>query len=139
MKSKYNVPVNKIDFRSPGLSPFSATLLAVVMFFIYTTGYALRVFVQFTSLQILSVGLTCAGLLIALTALFMRPSLFDFHPGLLRVNLKTVASSLFITFVLIMFAHNTFDTTFMFARTFLLRSEERRVGKECRSRWSPYH
>ena len=21
----------------------------------------------------------------------------------------------------------------------LLRSEERRVGKECRSRWSPYH
>src|SRR5256886_12766749 len=23
--------------------------------------------------------------------------------------------------------------------TILLRSEERRVGKECRSRWSPYH
>ena len=23
--------------------------------------------------------------------------------------------------------------------TWLLRSEERRVGKECRSRWSPYH
>ena len=22
---------------------------------------------------------------------------------------------------------------------FILRSEERRVGKECRSRWSPYH
>ena len=26
--------------------------------------------------------------------------------------------------------------TYLFA---LLRSEERRVGKECRSRWSPYH
>ena len=26
-----------------------------------------------------------------------------------------------------------------FAITLLLRSEERRVGKECRSRWSPYH
>ena len=26
------------------------------------------------------------------------------------------------------------------SQTFLLyRSEERRVGKECRSRWSPYH
>ena len=25
------------------------------------------------------------------------------------------------------------------ANTVLLRSEERRVGKECRSRWSPYH
>ena len=24
-------------------------------------------------------------------------------------------------------------------RTDILRSEERRVGKECRSRWSPYH
>jgi len=23
--------------------------------------------------------------------------------------------------------------------TLLARSEERRVGKECRSRWSPYH
>ena len=25
------------------------------------------------------------------------------------------------------------------AHTFVDRSEERRVGKECRSRWSPYH
>ena len=24
-------------------------------------------------------------------------------------------------------------------RQFFIRSEERRVGKECRSRWSPYH
>ena len=24
-------------------------------------------------------------------------------------------------------------------RTFAVRSEERRVAKECRSRWSPYH
>ena len=30
--------------------------------------------------------------------------------------------------------------TLCIERTFiLLRSEERRVGKECRSRWSPYH
>ena len=26
-----------------------------------------------------------------------------------------------------------------FEELFLKRSEERRVGKECRSRWSPYH
>ena len=26
-----------------------------------------------------------------------------------------------------------------FGGTFVARSEERRVGKECRSRWSPYH
>ena len=30
--------------------------------------------------------------------------------------------------------------TFVFSRSEGgLRSEERRVGKECRSRWSPYH
>ena len=28
---------------------------------------------------------------------------------------------------------------FGFSATTLVRSEERRVGKECRSRWSPYH
>ena len=30
-------------------------------------------------------------------------------------------------------------TEFYDAETVVLRSEERRVGKECRSRWSPYH
>ena len=28
---------------------------------------------------------------------------------------------------------------FVFQSLCLTRSEERRVGKECRSRWSPYH
>ena len=30
-------------------------------------------------------------------------------------------------------------TKLLISETFRLRSEERRVGKECRSRWSPYH
>ena len=34
------------------------------------------------------------------------------------------------------FAHKLGDTS---ERLKELRSEERRVGKECRSRWSPYH
>ena len=34
---------------------------------------------------------------------------------------------------------NTFQTIREFAKAFNDRSEERRVGKECRSRWSPYH
>ena len=29
--------------------------------------------------------------------------------------------------------------TFILIEAILTRSEERRVGKECRSRWSPYH
>src|SRR2546422_8147796 len=31
------------------------------------------------------------------------------------------------------------EQTFKLFRTVIWRSEERRVGKECRSRWSPYH
>src|SRR2546425_5658706 len=36
----------------------------------------------------------------------------------------------------------SYDSDFFFSyctRTLMRRSEERRVGKECRSRWSPYH
>src|ERR1035438_304085 len=35
------------------------------------------------------------------------------------------------------FCHNYF--TQEYGADYVLRSEERRVGKECRSRWSPYH
>ena len=31
------------------------------------------------------------------------------------------------------------EITSQWLTSFLYRSEERRVGKECRSRWSPYH
>ena len=31
------------------------------------------------------------------------------------------------------------ERTWVYKRKILTRSEERRVGKECRSRWSPYH
>ena len=32
-----------------------------------------------------------------------------------------------------------YDDNLSVLEEFLPRSEERRVGKECRSRWSPYH
>ena len=34
---------------------------------------------------------------------------------------------------------NSVEESYMFMPTIVDRSEERRVGKECRSRWSPYH
>ena len=34
---------------------------------------------------------------------------------------------------------NRFDYLKDLDKTVFTRSEERRVGKECRSRWSPYH
>ena len=36
-------------------------------------------------------------------------------------------------------AENSFECDLMFSQKESDRSEERRVGKECRSRWSPYH
>ena len=36
-------------------------------------------------------------------------------------------------------AHSKGAVTFQGLDEFIPRSEERRVGKECRSRWSPYH
>src|ERR1017187_4740767 len=44
--------------------------------------------------------------------------------------------------VVALIRHQLFDAVdvhFRFVAGSQLRSEERRVGKECRSRWSPYH
>src|SRR2546425_11623491 len=41
--------------------------------------------------------------------------------------------------VLITLEGRTLHTVCLFGDAGDLRSEERRVGKECRSRWSPYH
>ena len=37
------------------------------------------------------------------------------------------------------FVHKHYSAYKGIEKTIILRSEERRVGKECRSRWSPYH
>ena len=37
------------------------------------------------------------------------------------------------------YTEETREQILTYLREKLLRSEERRVGKECRSRWSPYH
>ena len=34
---------------------------------------------------------------------------------------------------------NSFLFSLLVMASYIIRSEERRVGKECRSRWSPYH
>ena len=35
--------------------------------------------------------------------------------------------------------HDHIGREMLFPKDIVYRSEERRVGKECRSRWSPYH
>ena len=68
------------------------------------------------------------------------------------VVIKTEEDELMYSWVLRIAKENGFTVTRNFINAFItpnateyeksrrvLRSEERRVGKECRSRWSPYH
>ena len=53
------------------------------------------------------------------------------------LNIKGAAIATVITYVIVV----TLDlvVTKKYTGAKLIESEERRVGKECRSRWSPYH
>ena len=50
--------------------------------------------------------------------------------------IKIVSLALGLLMSVFLFARIAFELSF---DNFYHRSEERRVGKECRSRWSPYH
>ena len=68
--------------------------------------------------------LSVCGMLLGIGSAFTNSSLIEAVPLLGNPVLQKIFS--FMT-TLGLFAFNN------------LRSEERRVGKECRSRWSPYH
>ena len=44
-----------------------------------------------------------------------------------------------LALALVLYIGNIWSGLQSLTSVFLCRSEERRVGKECRSRWSPYH
>src|SRR3712207_9248795 len=52
------------------------------------------------------------------------------------IKIKTI--SIHQSFI-VQFANLPFLSMYLLLIFFVYRSEERRVGKECRSRWSPYH
>ena len=59
--------------------------------------------------------------------------------GLFAVEKITLIYNL-LTSILILFLFQEMDHPVqMLIDRAMIRSEERRVGKECRSRWSPYH
>src|SRR5258706_2449822 len=69
-------------------------------------------------------------------------SMFGFSPFYFREKIKPRPALILAFFFAIdpgLVALSRQSNGTILAVTFLLRSEERRVGKECRSRWSPYH
>ena len=59
-----------------------------------------------------------------------------FEFGIMEQGVTGIAAGLATTGLIPVFAA---IAPFVTSRNFHRRSEERRVGKECRSRWSPYH
>ena len=57
----------------------------------------------------------------------------------LAKNYKAAVTGITISEVQVEMAAKAAATEQLDAKFLLMRSEERRVGKECRSRWSPYH
>ena len=61
----------------------------------------------------------------------LRPKLFDVMKGYTKEQLiKDIISGIIVAIIALPLS---------IALAIASRSEERRVGKECRSRWSPYH
>src|SRR3989454_10147831 len=73
------------------------------------------------------------GLLTALTVLAVLSIPFSLWPG----GSFGVLTDLYLKSVLVFILTAQVITSVLRLRQ--MRSEERRVGKECRSRWSPYH
>src|SRR3712207_1064806 len=110
----------------------------------FTEENILRVAMQISLLTILATGMTflfiageidlSIGAMYGLLALTISKMLFDWQWSPWLAMLATIAAGAGIGFV------NGFLTTHFRIPSFIVtRSEERRVGKECRSRWSPYH
>ena len=58
---------------------------------------------------------------------------------LLKILVAPFALALSLLAALLVFLFDICAVLLTIASVILVRSEERRVGKECRSRWSPYH
>src|SRR5256884_8952940 len=68
---------------------------------------------------------------------FCRSAFSTLHPGSFKMSAK-LAEPNFATLLQRFFTERLIHQKNASPRT-VSRSEERRVGKECRSRWSPYH
>ena len=72
-------------------------------------------------------------------AMLTLPNFSGFGNSYVWMTGITIAIVASIETLLCIEAADRLDTRRRITDTNLLRSEERRVGKECRSRWSPYH
>ena len=63
--------------------------------------------------------------------MYSKPWSLILHPTSLKNSIRLVIACFQVS--------KEFISISLTSDNFAIRSEERRVGKECRSRWSPYH
>ena len=83
---------------------------------------------RITLMSVLLIGITCVAmnLLLCSSGVYYMDTIADALQGGGTVILNEGGAA-------------SFDPQLIAPNEELTRSEERRVGKECRSRWSPYH
>ena len=80
--------------------------------------------------------------IIFLIILFTSLKLIEKYSNLLKSHDSStivIDEFLGIFLIILFYDYLKFANDFIMFLLILIRSEERRVGKECRSRWSPYH
>src|SRR2546421_1047827 len=105
---------------------FANTILAVVFFFFFQAEDGIR--------DLIVTGVQTCALPILKDHAQVRPS-----PRLVMAGRMGENSHMHTHFGSATHLGATFLGVLIAGTAWRLRSEERRVGKECRSRWSPYH
>ena len=143
----YGGSISAILIHAPGTPAAAATLL---------DGYPMCKKGQAgKALSVAMFASFCGGVIGALVMTFLSPLVADmamnFGPGemfmlavfglsvIVAISGKSVAKGLISAFFGMLLCTVGLDPTNGIPRFITTRSEERRVGKECRSRWSPYH
>lgn len=107
---------------------FGATLLAVIILFIYITSYSLLVFVQFGALQVLSVAMLFMAIFLILAVIFLFGNRKFFFASLYYVSIKTILTGFGIGLLLIFFSNAVNASFFPYFRTFPLLETELGLG-----------
>jgi len=94
-------------------------------------------FIVFTSAEML--GVTNISKDITLTGIAIKMALVVTVPVIIGMTIRSFAENFVNSKIKIINNITSLLFVIVFVAIYVERSEERRVGKECRSRWSPYH
>ena len=137
----------------PVLQDFTTSTIGMIAIGVFILAYILVISEEFLHLRKSKPVIVAAGIIWILVAIAYKATGDTHTPAFqLRHNILEFAELMLflwaaMTYINTMEERNVFQAIrawlvssgFTLRTVFWIRSEERRVGKECRSRWSPYH